>query len=379
MCLSLTDAYFGLICLFPIATTLGIGIVNKILFLLMLVLHLCMFFSHPIKKGTFLAMVVMSINYIWTLSQTDTPLENHNLLAYFPFFFLYTYYIWNNRQRVLGWFSAHRRYLLGIIRIWCALVLFSALLPGSYQIREGGGRYFGSFCRDIFRLGPSAAFIQVLVVLRMILHGKRQAFFYMTVPMLCYLMGSSRTYLVIGFLLFLIGWYLYCPRQRWFWASVLPLCAALLLLISRSALGGKIAYTLDDSQYGDFWYRITSSRTALWSRYLKAWKETPLLQKLLGNHLEFTLHTAGRWAHNDFLEILCSFGLLGLGQYLWAIHFQFRQAWAACQVPLVLRFGAGMVWLFNAMFNMHYVYFCAMLAYPLLLLALGEKFRRKDQ
>ena len=377
--LTLQDAYLGIICLFPIATTLRDGtIVNKLLFGLLLVLQLCMLLSHPVKKKTLLALAVLAGNYGFMLCCTDFPLRNYNLLAYFPFFLLYTYFICDNGEKILLWLSGHGAYLQGIIAAWCAMVAVSALLPGCYQIREGGGRYFGSFCKDIFRLGPSAVFIQILILLRMLLHGKKREFAFMLVPMYCYLMGSSRTYLVIGFFLFVIGWYLWCSSRRWFWGTVLPLAGMVFLLMMGSALGGKIAYTLDENQYGDFWFRITSSRSYLWSRYWNAWVRTPLLNKLLGNHLEFTQITANRWAHNDFIEITCSFGLLGLGHYLYAVRKLFRKSWQAAAVPGVLRLCAGMVWLFNALFNMHYVYFCAMLAYPLLLLALGVFFAHEE-
>lgn len=376
--LSLQDAYFGIICLFPVFTTLRDGtVVNKLLFGLLLTLQLCMFLSHPVKKKTLMALAVLAGNFGFMLCCTEFPLRNYNLLAYFPFFLLYTYFICDDAGKVLAWFSEHGGFLQGVITVWCALVAVSALLPGSYQVREGGGRYFGSFCRDIFRLGPSAVFIQILILLRMMLHGKKGTFAFMAVPMYCYLMGSSRTYLVIGFFLFVTGWYLLCSR-RLFWGTVIPLSAAILLLMTVTALGGKIAYTLDEDQYGDFWYRITSSRSYLWSQYWNAWIKTPLLNKLLGNHLEFTQITADRWAHNDFIEVTCSFGLLGLGHYLYAVKRMFRESWQNAAVPGVLRFCAGMVWMFNALFNMHYVYFCAMLGYPFLLLALGVYFAHEE-
>lgn len=379
VCFSLPDVYLGVICLFPIATTLRDGTaVNKLLFLLLLGLQLCMFLSRPIRKRTLAALVLMAFNYGFMLLCTDFPLRNYNLLAYYPFFLMYTYFIWDNRKEVLSWLSGHGGYLLSVVLCWCLMVSVSALMPGCYQVREGGGRYFGSFCKDIFRLGPSAVFVQVLVILLMTLHGRRWAFFFMAVPMYCYLMGSSRTYLVIGLLLFVIGWYLLCGGGGRFWGTVIPLGCAVGLLMSVSALGGKIAYTLDENQYGDFWYRITSSRSYLWGQYWKAWLETPLVNKLLGNHLEFTQITANRWAHNDFIEITCSFGLLGLGHYLYAVRLQFRQGRKGAAIPRVLRLSAGLVWLFNALFNMHYVYFCAMLSYPFLLLALGEYYRDEE-
>lgn len=374
MRLTLTDCYLGMICLFPIVTTMGGGGLNKVMFVLLLTLHICMFFSRPIKVRTLIALVLLVGNYAFMLSRTDFPLRNYNLLAYFPFFLLYTYFMCDHRRRILRWFSKHSRYLWCVILLWCALVSVSALLPGCYQIREGGSRYFGSFCKDIFRLGPSAVFIQILIIMVMVLHGRKRAMLFMAVPMYCYLMGSSRTYLVIGFLLFVIGWYLVCGNKRLFWGTVVPLAVLVLLLVTVSALGEKIAYTLDEEQYGDFWYRITSSRSYLWSKYWNAWVKTPLTNKLLGNHLEFTQIVASRWAHNDFIELLCSFGILGLGNYLSAVQLLFRQNLIGAGIPVVVRAGAELVWLFNAMFNMHYVYFCAMLGYPFLIFALRQHF-----
>lgn len=375
MYLTLTDTYLYLICLFPLMTTLtGGGAWNKGMFALLLVLHGVLFLSGPIRKRTLAMLILLVLNYGFMLSQTVFPLSNYNLLAYYPFFLMYTCFVCDNRQKLIRWFSLHGNFLFGVVILWCTAVGISFCLPGCYQVREGGKLYFGSFCKDIFRLGPSAVFIQILILIRMTLHGKKTAIVFMAVPMACYLMGSSRTYLVVGFFLLVTGWYLICSSKRIFWGTVLPLSAVLVCLVLVSALGNKIAYTLDEGQYGDFWFRITSSRSHLWAQYLQAWQKTPLLNKCFGNHLEFTLLAAQRWAHNDFLEILCSFGLFGLLQYGAAMLWLFRAGWSGSCVPWVIRLCSMMVWLFNAMFNMHYVYFCAMLGYPFLLLALREYF-----
>lgn len=380
MCVTLTDAYLYLICLFPVMTTLtGGGIGNKVLFLLLLFLHLVLFFSRPVKRPTLTMLILLAGNYAFMLAFTDFPLHNYNLLAYYPFFLMYTCFACDNGKMLLQWFFRHSRFVLQVIVIWCAAVVISMFLPGCYQIREGGKLYFGSFCKDIFRLGPSAVFVQILILVRMMLHKKKRAIAFMIVPMACYLMGSSRTYLVVGFFLLVIGWYLVCKSRKLFWGTVLPLSALLILLVGMSALGNKIAYTLDERQFGDFWYRITSSRSYLWEQYLRAWQKTPLFNKLLGNHLEFTLRITERWAHNDFLELLCSFGILGVVQYCAVLRRLFASCWNGRAIPRLLRICAVMVWLFNALFNMHYVYFCAMLGYPLLVLALGEYYGKAKE
>ena len=377
---TLTDAYLYLICLFPVMTTLtGGGIGNKVLFLLLLFLHLVLFFSRPVKRRTLTVLILLAGNYAFMLAFTDFPLRNYNLLAYYPFFLMYTCFSGDNGKMLLRWLSRHREFVLLVIVGWCGITGISMFLPGCYQIREGGKLYFGSFCKDIFRLGPSAVFVQILILLRMTLHEKKTSIVFMAVPMACYLMGSSRTYLVVGFFLLVIGWYLICGNRKLFWGTILPLSMAVLLLVCMSALGNKIAYTLDEGQYGDFWYRITSSRSYLWEQYLRAWWKTPLLNKLFGNHLEFTLAVAERWAHNDFLELLCSFGVLGVIQYCAVLRRLFATCWNGKSVPRLMRICTVMVWLFNALFNMHYVYFCAMLGYPLLVLALGEYYGRAKE
>lgn len=380
MRVTLLDLYLGVICLFPIATMLKDGgVLNKLLFALLLVLHICIFFSGPIKKRTLLCLILLIFNYIFMLCSTKFPLGNYNLLAYFPFFLLYTYFMCDNRERVIRWFSRNRRFVSAIMMVWSVLAGISVFVPGCYQVREGGRLYFGSFCKDIFRLGPSAVFIQILTILSLALHGKKRGIGYMILPMYCYLMGSSRTYLVIGFLLLVIAWYMVCSKKAVFWGTILPLSLLMLLLVTISAMGDKIAYTLDDTQYGDFWFRITSSRSRLWTQYLKAWMDVPIQNKLFGNDLEFTYDVAQRWAHNDFIELLCSFGILGLLQYLYAVRLLYKRSYGGVRMPFFVRMCVWLVWLFNAFFNMHYVYFCTMLSYPFLLFAMNRYFAKPKE
>lgn len=375
---SLTDLYMGIICLFPVMTILGDeGVVNKILFVLLFSLHIGMLFSHPIKKRTFYSLFVLVISYIYVLYSTKFPLVNINMLVYFPFFLLYTYFMCDHGERVISWFFKNELFVHTTIVVWSIVVGVSIFLPGCYY-SKAGGIYFGSFCESIFRLGPSAVFIQTLIILSQVLYNKRNSIFYMVIPMYCYLMGSSRTYLVIGFLAFIISWYITCRKRAIFWLTVIPLSLVVLLLIGGSALGEKIAYTLDNTRYGDFWFRITSSRNIIWESDLAAWQETPLLNKFFGNGLNFTFEVMGLWAHNDFIEILCSFGILGLLQYIRSIYYLYKNSYANTKIPFSIKVCALMVWLFNAFFNMHYVYFCAMLCYPFLLLGIKRYFMQTD-
>lgn len=374
---TLLDLYLGVICLFPIATMLiENGAVNKMLFGVLLVLHIGMLISRPVKGKTVVLCSILLLNYVCTLFYTSFPMENINLLIYFPFYLLYTYFMCDNSQIIIDWFSKHSGYVKLIVTVWSVLVGVSIFVPGCYQTVRGQGVYFGSFCGSIFRLGPSAVFIQVLALMMQVMHGKKGAFLYNLIPMYCYLMGSSRTYLVVGFCLLLISWYMTCRKKLWFWGTVIPMALAVLWLVTVSSMGDKIAYTLDDSQYGDFWFRITSSRSVLWEKDLTAFAESSLFNKLIGNGLELTIQVSGLWAHNDFIEVLCSFGIIGLLQYLYSVRYLVKRMYGKIRISIVVKACAFMAWFFNAFFNMHYVYFCAMLCYPFLLLVIRLYFEK---
>ena len=370
--LTLTEFYLAVICIFPLPTMLTEGgIVNKLLFALLIGLQLAMLFDRKVKGKTFILLLVLAVNFTYTFIRTRQPMENTNLIYYFPFYLVYTYFMCDNTDTVMNWFSKRRKFVTAIVIVWTALVGASIFLPGSYYVKEGGAQYFGSFVGTIFRLGPSAVFIQVLAIFMQSLYGNKKAIWFHAIPMYSYFMGSSRTYLIIGICLLLVAWYLQCKSPARFFLSLIPIAVVTAILISVTAMGEKIAHTLDPDAYGDFWFKITSSRSMLWDYILLAWrvKVTPL-SKFLGADLNFSNIIIGHWAHNDFLEILGSFGILGLVQYILSIFILFKPLKKKKRMPVTIMVLLLVAWLFNAFFNMHYVYFCAMLSYPLLVLGL---------
>lgn len=368
---SLTEIYMSVICIFPIATALvEENMLNKLLFSLLIGLQITMLFDRKARKRTFVMMIVLAINYTYTVSYTRFPIENINLLIYFPFYLVYTYFMCDNSKSVIAWFQKRKKYVIGVVTIWTAMVGVSIFYPGSYYVKEGGASYFGSFVGSIFRLGQSAMFIQALIILMQVLYGTKKAFWLHSVPMYSYFMGSSRTYLLVGLCFLLVSWYFYCDNKKKFNQSLIPLAALVVIVISVSSMGDKIAHTLDEEAYGDFWFKITSSRSVLWEANLNLWKKAPFMRKLLGVWINFSYRVAGLWSHNDFVELLGSFGLVGIGQYLVSIYVLFKTEKQEKKMPKTVSVALVCAWLFNAFFNMHYVYICAMLAYPILVLGI---------
>lgn len=379
--LTLTEFYLAVICIFPLPTMLAEdGIVNKLLFALLIGLQIAMLFDRKVKGRTFFMILVLALNFTYVFIRTRFPIASSNLIVYFPFYLVYTYFMCDNADTVLNWFIKRKKFVTAVVVIWTALVGVSVFLPSSYYVKEGGAKYFGSFVGDIFRLGPTAVFVQVMAILMQILYGNKKAIWFQLLPMYSYFMGSSRTYLVVGVCLMLVSWYLYCKSPMRFYLSLVPMVIVGVGLISVTSMGEKISHTLDPEAYGDFWFKITSSRSVFWDRILQAWQlKVKPLSKLMGADLNFSHIIIGHWAHNDFLEILGSFGLLGLAQYFLSIFLLFKPLKKKKRMPFMIVLLLLIAWLFNAFFNMHYVYFCAMLSYPLLVLSMKYYYAQKGE
>lgn len=373
MRLTLLDVYMAVICAFPLTTTiLDVDMVNKVMFGVLIALQTAQLFMNPMKKSTAMCIFLLVGNYLFAFLNTDFPMINSNMLFYFPVFLLYTYFMCDNRQTVMDWFRQRQKLVRGVLMIWTLAVGISIFLPGSYLEKEGGHLYFGSYCHTIFRLGPSAMFIQVLGILSMVLYKKRKDILFQFVPLYCGYMGSSRTYLAVVVLVFVVAWYIFCTQRRTFWATIIPLAVVVIWLIGKTAIGDKIDAIMDEDRYGDFWFRVTSSRSKIWDDIFKDWATQPFLKKLIGVDMNYSLNLTTLWAHNDFVEILCSFGIVGLIHYLYAVIHMLRAGYGRARVPVVLSICVFMAWLVNAFFNMHYVYFCAMLCLPFLVFILRE-------
>ena len=368
------DVNMFLICMFPLLTMLSDnGIINKVMFAGLVGAQVALFFSNPIKRNTFSIIFALALHYLFVLIVTEYPLTNSNLLFYYPYFIFFSFFITEHLAMMKRWIIRSRKFIYGVLKLWTILVAVSIFLPSSYHVKEGGALYFGSFCGSIFRLGPSAVMIQSMALICQTVFKDKKALLYMGVPMFCYYTGSSRTYLLVGLCILAVSWYM-TTTKKMFWSTAIPLAGMLFVLIMISPLGEKIRYTLDEKNYGDFWFRITSSRSVLWAENLSHWNGSSVLKRLCGNGIDFTYDTTGHWGHNDFVEILCSFGLLGILTYCYAVYYMVRNIWKDIKVPFVVVAGALGAWFFNAMLNMFYTYFCAMLAFPIMLLAIREKY-----
>ncbi len=372
-----TELFIKLILLFPLATLFQyhLSFLNKGLFFLCLVVLL---FVNQVKRKPILYLGFVSLT--WLFSMAVTPMEalrlNLNMAFYYVFLVFYLVFFLTQKQRIWEILLRSRRYIFWTVVIYTAVLSLSILLPSSYTQMTAGGwgeeRYFVSISGSPNRVGPASVFVTVLLTF-LVATGSPKWIAVLVLPQLyAFLMGGSRTYFVVGCCAALVLYYVLFRRKRWFYATLIPLGILALMVVLRSSIMDKIAATTatEGVSQQELLRRLTNSRSVFWVEQLKLFRQTSALKQFLGNGINFTTHRYGLWAHSDFIEILCSYGYLGLFNYLALMLYTLRKLLKTRRSHFLIKCVVIFIWFFNAFFNFFYCYFCAVLCYPILLLTI---------
>ncbi len=377
MKVDLKSLLYRSIMLFPITTLFSyyFNALNKVLFAVTFLALLFVGYRR-IKKSNFLLIAILTVVYVYTILKTGAMPYNINELFYFPFMILYLTYITEHMDALRQYLINDQRYIRLIMNVWTVLVLVSFAFPSSYTVEWGGARYFGSFCKSIWRLAPTCVFIMTLSIAGVNIFRNKIDFLYSIVPFIAILSGGSRTYAVVALCLVLVGWYCVINSNMKFVLTCIPFLLIVFLALLNSSIIDKFsATTYSDSSYFDLWGTITSGRSIFWAADIESFIKSPIIEKLLGQgfnsiyDINYNAFGGRVWAHNDFIQCLISHGLLGLTLYLFVMIKIFGSL-KKYKVNWLVYFLTIIIWLFNAMFNMFYTYFCSILSFPILILGL---------
>ena len=379
----IVDIYYYIILLFPITTLFQgyLDAINRVMFVF-LFMSLIALLTKRVKKKTLYVIIAMAINYLYSLAVTSGKPDNLNDLFYFPFAIVFLLYMSDSEAQLQTFLERNKRVVSFVLNTWSILVFVSFFLPSSYTVEWGGARYFGSYCQTVFRLAPTCIFIMTLAFCAMNFYESRRYFFYTLLPMVSIYMGGSRTYLLVGMALFMVIWYYYVSSKKIFLLSAVPLAGILIFTVSISAMADKISATHSSSNVlTDILAALSSGRTVFWWAEIEAFLASGVIEKLFGHGFNYVYDVnqqavkARIWAHNDFLQVLLSNGLVGLGLYLFSVRKMLQglklrgRKGIEKLIPLI---GCFSVWFINAMFNMFLSYFCSILAFPFLVYAIRK-------
>ena len=357
-----------------------IKIVNQLVFALLALMclgYLCK--NGKVEKRNFVFLSLIFLLVIVGLYNTEGRLDNPNVPMYYAFWFIYSLTILND---IDGWKETiieNRVFVMFFTKLWCIVIGICMFLPMCYRYNDGSRGFVGFTGVEVAsggnRLCPVALLMLTMIYLCVNIYKEKEMMFFSIPCIYTFFMGGSRTYFAVGCALAVLLLYDFFPKKRYFYMSIIPIAMIGMSLVSISTMGSRIeGNTWTEDSYGDFWYVLTSGRSVFWVKMLTAFSNQNLFHKLLGNGHNFTILTGGHWAHNDYIEILCTYGVVGLICYLKAVFNVFNRILHKANVTVIAWVISIFIWAFNAFFNMFYTYLCAELALPFMLLALRYKY-----
>lgn len=370
------DLFIKLILLFPLTTLFQyyISPLNKLLFFSVLIV---LFSVSQVRKRPLVYLGTISL--LWLFDILVTPLEalklNLNMSFYYIFLVYYFVFVLSNKEEFWQLLIKNRRYVFWVVMVYTAILTVSIFLPVSYSQMTVGGwgddAYFMSISGSPNRVGPASVFVVVLIIF-LIRTGTPKAIAALALPQLyAFFMGGSRTYFVLGLCACVVLYYVLFRDRKWFYLSLIPVGLVAVVFVLKSNMMNKFAETFQPEQglsQEEFLRRLTNTRSVFWVEQLKLFANTPWYKQLLGNGINFTTHQYGLWAHSDFIEILCSYGYVGLFNYVGLVIYTTKKLLKTRKRHFLIKFVCIFIWFFNAFINFFYCYFCAMLCYPILLL-----------
>lgn len=359
-----------------------IKLVNQMVFALLAIMclgYLCK--DGKVGKRNFILLSSIFILVILGLYNTNGKLDNPNVPMYYVFWFIYSLTILND---IDGWKEVviqNKKFVMFFTKLWCIAIGICMFLPMCYTYKDGARGFVAFTGVEVAsggnRLCPVALLMLTMIYLCINIYEEKKMIFFSIPCIYTFFMGGSRTYFAVGCALAILLLYDFFPKKRYFYMSIIPIILIGLSLVSMSTMGSRIeGNTWTKDSYGDFWYVLTSGRSVFWVKMLTAFSKQNLFHKLLGNGHNFTMQTGGHWAHNDYIEILCTYGIVGLMFYLKSVYNIFKKILYKTNATVIVWVISIFIWAFNAFFNMFYTYLCAELALPFMLLALRYKYKK---
>ena len=328
------------------------------------------FYLEQFLVGMYIAFTLLYNIWTWGFSYYED-----NMLFYFPFLLLYFCFIRLNATFAMDFIKTHKTYVDIVLLFWNAMVFVSLFISGSY-VYEGETQGFVSFAGTTFLLSSIAIFAFVLAAIQYYNQNRLVYLFGLVMPSLCILMGTTRTYLVV----LLCAWLVFIYSMLNDKSKAVPIFVIIgilfVLIVVASPISDKFVSAMDRSSSlnMDPLEAFTSGRSVFWAYDIKAIFEDTPLNIVFGHGVNwiFILNRTEfhnpLWAHNDYIQILSDYGLVGLALYVWAFYALFRDIMRRRSLRPVIIAVLVCMWAFNAFFNMFYTYFCAALSYPFYLL-----------
>lgn len=260
-----------------------------------------------------------------------------------------------------------------ILAICMAVFIITAISGYGFEVWWGNKKYFLATFRSPHICGYFLVPVLALVTIIRIYTGNWFYYIYELIILVLSLMTGARTPLILIFIILLMNMiYDFKYHIKFFKVN----SALILVAIFGAIVSGIyktlpiVGKTIRTTEAGGF----TSGRSVFWNYLLIYYKNKfSFYQKLIGSGTDITVfvnktyYHMDIWAHNDFIQILLSYGIFGLVLFL-IIIFQ-----GSKYLNKTVMFGLMFLACFNGLFNYYGVVFMLPLFTTLKMLNMKQK------
>lgn len=358
----------------------GFSLVNQVFVLIYSGLLLFRLTSEKLNRSAYVELMVALVLTSFSFAMTSWPFDKVGTIPYFVLSLLSLLVFAQNPEKLLVEIAESRKYFCALLVLWCLIVVVSIPMGSSWQISDTGQRYFVSITGSSFQLMPTALMMASLAGCLLRISFSKPVLLSLAVPFYVAFSSGSRTYFALIALVLFVTLEHCVSRKKTRVIIALFLIIVGLVAYAQSGVSEKFDYVTGQGvEYsGSFINSITSGRWDMWAYEVSAFGSSSFLHQLFGNGFDYIYQVNQEavgvelWAHNDFLNILLTHGLVGLVVYisvcLTAVLALSKRLKLTKPMMATLLF----IWLFNAFFNMFYTYMCAFLSVPFIAICLSE-------
>ena len=396
----INDILFMLLIIFPITTLIqGLPVleyINKVMIgLVIILLSIKVFFTNITIKNIII-LSLTAIVYIFSFIHTKGNIENINTIFYFGLWILLFIYLKDNYKEFLEINNKKLILIKYVVIMWNILVLVSLFYNNSF-VSEWDGKYFCSFSNGCHRFASSCIFIFFLnFILRNKSKEKKYSILFL-IPYISVFFSGARIYLILIILSGVSILYCLCKNKKDFIISTILLIIISLILVLFTPMGEKFISSLnlnmrksnfvdntnieegeaeiieEESETKVLINSITSGRTIFWEADIKGYLNLNPLKKLVGNGYNYVYDINEKaagvriYAHNDILNIILNYGLIGTFIYLYVFMDYILTFIKSKKISILLLLAFIGIYFSNAMINQVYTYVCCVFSIPFIL------------
>ena len=287
----------------------------------------------PLKKNEFLYFAYYFMSALGACLSTD-DLGTH--LKYTLYFILNISVFFliireKNNKKIYKSIIQEKKLMRSVVTVFTMLILCMLLLNECYSTDLwNGGRFFQGFSVPHGVAGSCSLAIIILIILISI--DQKLKYCYLLdifIMIIAIVKAGTRTYLIsAAAMLLLASFSLVKKKSTRNLLIVLGLIMFTALVVSSESFQNKIQYSMSFQNLlgWSFLDAFTSSRTIIWSNDLEMFfSRSSLVQIFFGGGFSYSYEINATWtyriqAHNGFIEVLMSTGVVGFLLYIKALN-----------------------------------------------------------